>query len=397
MGIDDLKRALQGLDEPTFCEGTVQLTERLAIMLPDGDLAAPDDPAFVDWLVEHGEPAPFGQAGETKLDPAVRNATRLVARGAARIGGFDPEDILGTIEAALSPRTHLVATLSDVLVYRLGGHFAQHKDTPASADLIGTLIVEVPIEHRGGAFRIEDNEAHVVDWSGPVDPKALRWVAMFSDVDHAIEPVQEGARVTLVYSLSLSDWPRDDPGRRARMAAVSASANSLQLDTGPLMIACTRHVIALDGPQPQGIETLRGADRDVADAFASSGFSVAVRTCVAARYVEDDPERSHKFTPDGEVFYARLDRPLLDHEVAALLDCVVFEGMTGDGGGYADDDASSLAPWIADTVGPERWVFRTTAAATFLRACDFADDGFIGNGAVGSHLYKLAALEVKRR
>ncbi|HEX7704716.1 MAG TPA: hypothetical protein VF403_28440, partial [Kofleriaceae bacterium] len=88
MSLDDLKRSLQALDEPTFCEGTVQLTERLAIMLPDGDLAAPDDPTFVDWLVEHGEPAPFGQASETKLDPAVRYATRLVARGAARIGGF---------------------------------------------------------------------------------------------------------------------------------------------------------------------------------------------------------------------------------------------------------------------------------------------------------------------
>lgn len=398
MSLDDLKRSLQALDEPTFCEGTVQLTERLAIMLPDGDLAAPDDPTFVDWLVEHGEPAPFGQASETKLDPAVRYATRLVARGAARIGGFDPADVLGTIEAALSPRTHLVATLTDVLVYLVGGHFAQHKDTPTSADLIGTLIVEVPIEHRGGAFRIEDNEAHVVDWSGPVDPNAVRWVAMFSDVDHAIEPVKEGARVTLVYSLSLSDRPRDDQGRRARMAAVSASANRLQSHgTGPLMIACTRHVIGLDGPQPQGIETLRGADRDVADAFASSGFSVAVRTCVAARFVEEDPERSQKFTPDGEVFYARLDRPLLDHEVAALLDCVVFEGMAGDGGGYVDDDASTLAPWIVDTVGPENWVFRTTAAATFLRECDFADDGFIGNGAVGSHLYKLAALEVTRR
>jgi hypothetical protein len=102
-------------------------------------------------------------------------------------------------------------------------------------------------------------------------------------------------------------------------------------------------------------------------------------------------ERLAIMLPDGDL--AAPD----DHEVAALLSCVVFEDMMGDGGGYGDDDASTLAPWIVDTVGPENWVFRTTAAATFLRACDFADDGFIGNGAVGSHLYKLAALELKRR
>jgi hypothetical protein len=38
----------------------------------------------------------------------------------------------------------------------------------------------------------------------------------------------------------------------------------------------------------------------------------------------------------------------------------------------------------------------THAAATFLRAIDFADDGFIGNAAYETHVYKLAALEVTR-
>ena len=130
MSIDDLRSALLALDEPAFCEGSVQLSERLAIVLPDGDLATADWPRFVEWLVEHGEPAPFGQDGETRLDPAVRSAIRLAARGAARVGGFDPACVLGAIEDALSPRTHLVATLTDVLVYPPGGHFARHKDTP---------------------------------------------------------------------------------------------------------------------------------------------------------------------------------------------------------------------------------------------------------------------------
>ena len=136
-------------------------------MLPDGDVGAVDDPQFVAWLVEHGEAAPFGHAHETKLDPNVRHAIRLAARGAGLVGGFDPDGVLPEIEAALSPRTRLAATLTDVVVYPVGGHFALHKDTPRSSDLIGTLVVALLIAHDGGAFHIGGD---VVDWSGPCAP-----------------------------------------------------------------------------------------------------------------------------------------------------------------------------------------------------------------------------------
>src|SRR5450432_2004047 len=141
MTLDAFRKVLDKLSEPVCCEGTAPLTERLAVALPDGDLGAMDDPGFVEWLVSHGEVAPFGQGGKTKVDAKVRQAHRLVARGKARIGGFDPKSVLGEIEAALSPREHLDAALTDVLVYPAGGHFASHKDTPRDADLVGTLVV----------------------------------------------------------------------------------------------------------------------------------------------------------------------------------------------------------------------------------------------------------------
>ncbi len=379
----------------------MRLDERLAVMLPDGDVAAIDDPHFVDWLVEHGEPAPFGQRGETKLDPQVRAATRLKARGEALISGFDPANILDEIEQVLSPRMHLVATLTDVLVYPRGGHFAPHMDTPRTPELLGTLVVGLPIEHDGGAFTIVDRtETHVVDWSGPCDPTKLRWVALFSDAEHAIRPVTRGSRVTLVYSLSFSGEPRDDDTWLARIGAVRAAAQQLEPRASPIMIACTRHVIKLDGPQPQSLWILRGADRDVADAIASAGFKVTVRTCIAAR--RDDYDLDQKLPRhfrDLDPSFGRLARPLPDEDVAALLDCVTFEEPWGaDGGGYMDEaEASSLMPYLVDTVPVESWVMRRNAAATFLRAADHAADGFIGNGADSSYLYKLAALEIIRR
>lgn len=83
MSLEDLRKALDTLDEPAFCEGTHPLHERATIELPDGSIAAIHDPGFVDWIVEHGEPAPFGKGRETRVDPKVRHAIRLVARGSA--------------------------------------------------------------------------------------------------------------------------------------------------------------------------------------------------------------------------------------------------------------------------------------------------------------------------
>jgi 2OG-Fe(II) oxygenase superfamily len=389
MSLESLKAALDALDEPSTCEGTVRSRDAMAIILPDGDLVAVDDPIFVDWLLAHGEPAPFGHNHETKLDPAVRHGTRLVTRGEARISGFDPAELLGEIEAVLSPRTHLAATLTDVLVYPPGGHFATHKDTPHSTDLIGTLIVGLPIEHRGGTFVVDDR---VFDWSGAVEPDTLRWVALFGDADHEVKAVEAGARVTLVYALWQTSRVRNDPARSRRVDALRAALRTLELTSQPLMLPCVRQVIALDGDQPQDLDILRGVDRDVADVLESAGFRVVVRTCVAAHDLEAATDYG-----EPEWSFARLARPLLAPDIEAMLDCITFTAPSGDGGGYFEDDTTNLEPFLVGTVPIENWIFRHAAAMTFVRAIDFANDGFVGNGATSSYIYKLAALEVSAR
>ncbi len=400
MSVERLRQALDAFDEPACCEGNYRLTERVAIVLPDGDLGVVDEPGFVPWLAAHAEPAPYGHGGETRTDSAVRNAMRLVARGAAQVAGFDPARVLDEIEATLSPRAHLVATLTDVIVYPVGGHFVPHRDTPLSRDLVGTLVVGLPIEHTGGALEIDDgSESRLVDWSGAPDPHVVRWVALFGDADHAVHPVTSGTRVTLVYALTASGTFRNDATWHARVRALDAAAKRLELPPGgPLMIACTRHVIGIDGEQPLDVSVLRGTDRDLAKVLASRGFHVVVRTCIVAR--EDWPRSDWpaRFRAEGELFFARLARPLLEADVAALVDCVVFEApWGGDGGGYEHDEYTSLEPFLAGTVPAHRWLFRRRAAATFLREVDFAGDGFLGNGATDTFLYKLAALEVTAR
>jgi hypothetical protein len=130
----------------------------------------------------------------------------------------------------------------------------------------------------------DSGKPHVIDWSGKPDPKSVQWVALFSDLDHAIKPVTSGSRVTLVYSLSRSDRPRTDAARDKRLAGVRAAVDGHELPKGqPLFIACTR-LIVTDGKQPQPIDSLRGTDREIADAFRR-GFASR-----SARLIGDDQE-----------------------------------------------------------------------------------------------------------
>ena len=393
MSIDALKKALEALPDPSFVAGTAKLQERFAIALPDGDVGALDDKMFVEWLLEHSEDAPFGHGGETKRDKKVRNAKRLVARGTADIAGFDPALVLGEIEAALSPRFHLDAKLEDVIVYPVGGQFARHKDTPKTANLVGTLVVGLPIAHEGGQFEITDSgKPHVIDWSGKPDPKNVQWVALFSDLDHAIKPVKSGSRVTLVYSLSRSDRPRTDAARDKKLGGVRAAIDGLKLEKNqPLFIACTRQIVT-DGKQPQPIDSLRGTDREIADAFVEAGYNAAVRACL----IGDDEEGNAPRFPNTANIWGitrlakALDKtPLPDDTMVTFSDSV-----DADEYGSEDVEATILGDYVLDMVDMEHWVIRKRAAATVIYEGIYSETGYFGNEASIGHLYTLAAIEV---
>ena len=396
MSHDALKKVLDELPDPSFVEGKTKLSEPFAIALPDGDLGALADKRFVDWLDEHAEDAPFGHGGETKRDKKVRHARRLIARGKATITGFDPEAVIGEIEAALSPRFHLEATLEDVILYPKGGQFARHKDTPRTSELVGTLVVGLPIAHEGGDFEIVDGgKPKRIAWGGKVDPKAVRWVALFSDLDHEIKPVKSGTRVTLVYSLSRSKRPRTDKARDKQLAKLREIASTLKLAKGaPLMIACTRQIVT-DGTQPQSIDTLRGTDREIADTFRDAGFDVKVRACVAG----DNDEGTRRPFPNTAELWAitRLSKALPD-EVVAGMDALVSFTDSVDADDEIPDDvdlgATLLGEYVLDAVEMDRWVIRKRAAATVIYEGMYSETGYFGNEASMGNIYSLAALEI---
>jgi hypothetical protein len=95
-----------------------------------------------------------------------------------------------------------------------GGHFKGHKDTPRGEDMIGSLVVIFPTVHKGGALTLShDDKNWIFDSAGELAMRpatagpAIAYVAFYSDVTHAVEPVLEGHRVTFTYNLFLVDRP----------------------------------------------------------------------------------------------------------------------------------------------------------------------------------------------
>ncbi len=165
------------------------------------------------------------------------------------------------------------------------------------------------------------------------------------------------------------------------------------------MIPCTRHVIGLDDQLVHGLDALRGTDRDIADALVGAGFAVVVRTCLAARDHEHNPEPVPRLRYAGydDVAFARLASHFLQADVERLEPCATFVRPCGDGGGYFEEEVSDLRPYLDEGLPHANWLVRRTAAATLLCDIEFATDGFVGNGACDAYLYKLAALEVSGR
>ena len=71
--------------------------------------------------------------------------------------------------------------------------------------MFGTLVVCLSSPFTGGALVTRHNDLEIIyDWSTSSDQE-LQWAAFYGDVEHEINQVTEGNRVTLTYNLYASD------------------------------------------------------------------------------------------------------------------------------------------------------------------------------------------------
>jgi hypothetical protein len=204
--------------------------------------------------------------------------------------------ILTEIRRTLCPgdEQHPVAELYALNVYGTRGHFVAHKDTPRDPDVFGTLVVCLPVPFCGGGLVLHHGSIRRFEWETADsfgfgrrdDTYPLQWAAFYSDVDHEIEPVTDGTRVTLTWLLRraaagapISRQPAaSEVDLEAEFAAALASPRFLP-SGGLLGIRCTHLYTAPSGRTPFAgtlsnarASTLKSRDRLVALAALRAGL-----------------------------------------------------------------------------------------------------------------------------
>jgi hypothetical protein len=307
--ITQLARRVRDLEAVYSCGGTVTLDAPVSLRFADGRSIRVErergwQRSIGRKLMARCEPAPFGVGRKTVRDRRVRDGGQLFARdGALRANGIDLEaaGILTEIRRSLCPgeEQNPTAELYALNVYGSRGHFVAHKDTPRDTDVFGTLVLCLPVSFRGGSLVLRHGSVRRFVWeTGDAfgfgrqdDTYPVQWAAFYSDVDHAIEPVVEGTRVTLTWLLrrDAAGTPihRRPAAREQDLEAdlAAALANPRFLPSGgTLGVPYTHLYTATAGRAPfagsltEGRASgLKGRDRLVAGAALRAGLSSRVR------------------------------------------------------------------------------------------------------------------------
>lgn len=131
------------------------------------------------------------------------------------------------------------ATDTDLSLLGPGDFFKPHVDTPRAESMFGTLVLVLFTEHEGGALVLRQSDHEWVFDSaklfkgvegGDNDTPSIVYTAFYSDIEHEVQLVTSGYRVTLTYNLYYRDKPSvpsqslisDYPGVSALRESLSA-------------------------------------------------------------------------------------------------------------------------------------------------------------------------------
>lgn len=159
-------------------------------------------------LMKNSHQANFGKNDQSVFDPEYRNANVLYPN--EYLTNFDPYEsgIIDHIQNQLSD-CHVKLIRDKLNIYPTGGHFKIHKDTPKSPDMIGTLVVCLQSAFAGGDFILYPHDKQTRLNFSDQSSTHIQWVAFYGDIDHEIETVTSGYRITLTYHIiKLGDKPK---------------------------------------------------------------------------------------------------------------------------------------------------------------------------------------------
>ena len=427
--LEGLRHAVHGLRASFACGGTLVPEQPVTLCFPDKtqipvlrERDTLEQERLLRPLVERCAAAPFGIGRKTRYDRTVRDALQIKAEGGAfSVLHFDPAaaGILEQIRRELLPQVPdaLTAELYNLNVYGTGGHFVPHKDTPRGSDMLGTLVVCLPSQFSNGAFVVKHHGVfQTYDWAHAIreqaQPTRIHWAAFFGDVDHQIERVWGGLRVTLTYLIrrgtNTGSGAVPDRDRDALNTLVQQKLRVLLDDRrflargGTLAFPCS-HLYHQDArfqrkQRPlsrQTVAALKGRDHDVAAAAMAEGLEVTLYPYMIETCADETWQLEHFPTPREQ---AALDDQM---DPTDLENALAIRASSEDVGDF-DVVWVDLPPHFnaQPIMYPEIAEGRAHAAdpdlpaLMHLHACEYSATGYFGNEGGDIDLYVYGALHV---
>jgi hypothetical protein len=416
-----LRLAIHGVTTPFCCDGTCNPDKPVTLVFSDGARFEVvraksdfDQEGALRPLLERSKQAPFGKGKKTRYDRRVRDALQLKAEDAeVRVDNFDPEaaGILKKVQRELVPHdpNRISAELHAVNVYTKGGHFAPHKDTPRGSDVFGTLVVCLPSQFFRGRLLL--NHRGVVqkfDWGRAIrtqkQPNQLHWVAFFGDVDHQIEEIGSGARVTLSYLLRRGNEgaPIPETADEALAPRVQEAWRALLADRnflpkgGTLAYPCC-HLYHQDARfqrkqspiMQKSVTMLKGRDHLVGATALQAGLIVTFQPYMFENCADE--------TWQLDRFPTRNEQGLLGSQADSsdLENALPIRASSEQEGDFG-------VTWLEPPPNSDHSSWRAESeddsglpAAAHLHSCEYCPWGYFGNEASDVDLYTYAALDIK--
>ena len=426
--LEDLRYAVHGLCAPFACGGTLVPDQPLTLCFRDKTqlpvLRAPrafEQEQLLQPLVRRCTPAPFGKGRQTRYDRSVRNALQLKAEGDAfSVLNFDPQaaGILEQIRRELVPQdpTPLTAELYNLNIYASDGHFVPHKDTPRGSDMLGTLVVCLPSQFSNGALVVKHQGVfQTFNWGDAIrqqaEPTRLHWAAFFGDVDHQIERVWSGLRVTLTYLLRRD--PESTPlpvvAPEALPTLVQDKLRALLADRrflprgGTLAFPCS-HLYHQDArfqrqQRPlsrQTVSALKGRDHLVAAAVLATGLAVTFCPYLIENCADETWQLERFPTPREQAALGEQMDP------TDLEDALDIRGSSEEAGDFGltwveppphFNGRTTMYPGAA--AGRAHTQDSDLPALAHLHECEYSATGYFGNEGSEVDFYIYGALHVE--
>jgi len=428
--LESLRYVAHGINAPFACGGTFVPKRPVTILFPDKTQitvsrakAVYEQKQLLQPLIARCKPAPFGKGRKTLYDRSVRDALQIKAEnGAFSVLNFDPTEagILEQIRHELTPHVPVApsAELYNLNIYEEGGHFSPHKDTPRGGDMFGTLVVCLPSQFSNGAFVLKHHGVfQPYDWGREIreqaEPTRIHWAAFFGDVDHQIERVWGGLRVTLTYLLRYAPNARSE----AAPAQTAAPRNTLVrqkfrdllddarfLAKGATLAFPCSHLYHHDARfqrkqrplSSRTVSALKGRDHGIAAAAIAEELEVTLCPYMVENCVDETWQLEHFPTPREQ---AALDYQMTPWDIEnALAVRDSAEGAEDLGVIWIDPPphfnfAPTMYPRIDEGLAPA--TDPDLPAIAHLHSCEYSATGYFGNEGSDIDLYVYGALHVE--